>query len=120
MDRDHELGNKIHGELEKAKNILIVSHIRPDGDAIGSLLGIGLSLLDIGKDVQMVLGDGVPENFKFLTGWELIKTKPTEKVDYIIVVDSSEIERTDKVLNGYGIPDLNIDHHKTNTYFAKI
>jgi phosphoesterase RecJ-like protein len=119
MDLNHELIETIHGQLEKVNKVLVVSHLRPDGDAIGSLLGIGLSLLEVGKDVQMALSDGVPDNFRFLPGSELIVTKPIGEVDYIIVVDSSEIERTDTVLNGYGAPDLNIDHHKTNTYFAK-
>jgi phosphoesterase RecJ-like protein len=120
MDRYHELIATIHGQLEKVSKILVVSHLRPDGDAIGSLLGIGLSLLEKGKDVEMALSDGIPDNFRFLVGSELVKTKPTSKVDYIIVVDSSEIERTDTVLDGYGPPDLNIDHHKTNTNFGKI
>jgi phosphoesterase RecJ-like protein len=120
MDRHHELIDTISGQLEKVHKVLVVSHLRPDGDAIGSLLGIGLALLEIGKDVQMALSDGIPESFMFLVGSELIKTKPEGKVDYIIVVDSSEIERTDTVLNGYGTPDLNIDHHKTNTHFGKI
>ena len=119
MDRQRELINTIHDQLEKAGNILVVSHIRPDGDAIGSVLGIGLSLLGIGKDVQMVFSDEVPDNFRFLAGSELVKTGPIGKVDYIIVVDSSDMERTDPVLNGFGTPDLNIDHHKTNTNFAK-
>ena len=67
----------------------------------------------------MVLKDGIPDNFRFLDGSELITTKPHGKVDYIIVVDSAEIERTDTELN-YDVPDLNIDHHKTNTDFATI
>jgi phosphoesterase RecJ-like protein len=119
MDRHTELITAIHDQLKNANKVLVASHLRPDGDAIGSLLGIGLSLLEDGKDVQMVIGDGVPDNFRFLTGSELIIVKPKGNVDYIIVVDSSEFERTDDVLNGYGRPDLNIDHHKTNTYFAK-
>ncbi len=119
MDRHDELITTIHDQLKNASKVLVVSHIRPDGDAIGSLLGIGLSLQEAGKDVQMVIGDGVPDNFRFLNGSEFITGKPAGNVDYIIVVDSSELDRTDDVLNGYGIPDLNIDHHKTNTYFAK-
>jgi phosphoesterase RecJ-like protein len=120
MDHPHELITTIRDQLDKVRKILIVSHLRPDGDAIGSLLAMGLPLIAECKDVQMVLSDGVPENFQFLGGSELVKTKPNGKVDYIIVVDSSEVERTDTVLNGYGMPDLNIDHHKTNTNFAKI
>ncbi len=119
MDRNHELIKTIHNQLENARKILVVSHQRPDGDAIGSVLSIGLPLIAAGKDVQMVLSDGVPENFQFLQGSELIKTNPIGSVDYIIVLDSAEVERTGPVLDGYGIPDLNIDHHITNTIFAK-
>ena len=120
MERQHELINIIRTQLQKAKKVLVVSHLRPDGDAIGSLLAIGLSLIEAGKDVQMVLSDGIPENFRFLSGSELVTTKPSGRFDYVIAVDASEIERTDTALNGYGEPDLNIDHHKTNTHFAKI
>lgn len=120
MDLDHGLISTINSQIKKTRKILIVSHLRPDGDAIGSLLGIGLSLINHGKEVQMVLSDGIPENFKFLSGSELIITKPVGNFDYIIVVDSSDLLRTNSVLTGYGTPDLNIDHHKTNTYFAKI
>jgi phosphoesterase RecJ-like protein len=120
MRRNHELIKIIHDQLRDAKKILVVSHQRPDGDAIGSVLSIGLPLAEIGKDVHMVLPDGVPKNFHFLTGSELITTEFNGEVDYIIVVDSSEIERTDPVLSGRGVPDLNIDHHKTNTNFARI
>jgi len=120
MDQQNELIATIHGQLEKADNILVTSHHRPDGDAIGSLLGIGLALIEIGKKVIMALSDEIPDNFRFLAGSELITTRPSGNVDYIIVVDSAEVGRTDPILNGYQTPDLNIDHHKTNTYFAKI
>jgi phosphoesterase RecJ-like protein len=120
MERHDELIKKIHDQIKKVRHVLVVSHLRPDGDAIGSLLGLGLSLIEAGKEVQMVLSDGIPENFRFLSGSELVKTKPNGSFDYIIAVDSSEIERTDTALLGYGVPDLNIDHHKTNTNFAKI
>lgn len=120
MDQQHELIIKIRNQLKNSRKVLVTSHLRPDGDAIGSLLAMGLALLDAGKEVQMVLSDGIPANFRFLSGSELVETQPSGKVDYIIVVDASEVERTDTVLTGYGMPDLNIDHHKTNTRFAKI
>ena len=119
-DPHHELIATIRKQLKQAKKVLVISHQRPDGDAIGSLLAMGLPLLAVGKDVQMVLKDGIPENFRLLTGSELVKMKPVGKFDYIIVVDSSEVERTDTDFNDYDIPDLNIDHHKTNTYFARL
>jgi bifunctional oligoribonuclease and PAP phosphatase NrnA len=119
-DPHRELISTIRKQLKLAKKVLVVSHQRPDGDAIGSLLAMGLPLREAGKDVQMVLRDGIPDNFRFLIGSELVKTKPVGNVDYIVVVDSAEIERTDTDFNGYDVPDLNIDHHKTNNYFAKV
>ncbi len=116
---DHELIKKIRDQLNTAKKILVISHQRPDGDAIGSLLAIGLALIDTGKNVQMVLKDGIPDNFEFLEGSKSVTTIPKGMFDYVIVVDSAEIERTDTEIN-HGIPDLNIDHHKTNTMFARI
>jgi len=116
---DYHLISQIREQLKSAKKLLIISHQRPDGDAIGSLLAMGLALISAGKDVQMVLKDGIPDNFHFLEGSELVITKPVGNFDYVIVVDSAEIERTQTELD-YGTPDLNIDHHKTNTNFAKI
>lgn len=86
-EQRRELIATIRVQLKKARKILVISHQRPDGDAIGSLLAMGLALMDAGKDVQMVLRDGMPENFRFLTGSELVRTKPTGSVDYIILVD---------------------------------
>ncbi len=117
--RDGELIATIREQLKSTKKVLVISHQRPDGDAIGCILAMGLALLSAGKEVQMVLNEGVPDNFRFLEGSELIASRPQGKVDYSIVVDSAEIERTDTEFN-YLVPDLNIDHHKTNTYFARI
>ncbi len=119
-DHRRELLTTIKHQLKAAQKILVVSHQRPDGDAIGSLLAMGLALIDAGKEVQMVLTDGIPENYRFLEGGDLVSTRPVGDVDYIIMVDSAEVRRTNADFNGYDIPDLNIDHHKTNTMFARI
>lgn len=107
-------------QLYAAKNVLIVSHIRPDGDAVGSLLAFGLSLQAIDKEVQMVLSDGVPADFRHLHGSDQIKTKPEGVFDFVATVDCSDLERTGGALNNHAVPDLNIDHHPTNLNFAKI
>src|SRR4030095_8885776 len=106
--------------LDKSKNVLIASHIRPDGDAIGSLLGLGLALRDAGKSVQMVLVDGVPSSFRHLEGSELIVKEPTGEYDTFITVDAADFKRVGKTFENFGMPDLNIDHHKTNENFGKI
>jgi bifunctional oligoribonuclease and PAP phosphatase NrnA len=110
----------IKERLEKAKNIVIASHVRPDGDAIGSLLGLGLALMDAGKSVQMVLTDGVPASFRHLEGSQLIVNKPSGEHDTFITVDSAEFKRVGKVFENFGQVDINIDHHKTNGNYANL
>ncbi|MBC7875724.1 MAG: DHH family phosphoesterase [Anaerolineales bacterium] len=103
-----------------AKKIVIVSHVRPDGDAIGSLLGLGLALRDADKSVQMILADGVPSSFKYLEGSELIKKEPKGDHDTFITVDCADFKRVGKAFENFGQPDINIDHHKTNEKFGKL
>jgi phosphoesterase RecJ-like protein len=117
---DEEMTGAIKERLEKSKNIVIASHVRPDGDAIGSLLGIGLALRDAGKSVQMVLVDGVPSSFKHLEGSELILKEPIGEHDTFITVDSADFKRVGKPFENFGQPDINIDHHKTNENFGKL
>ncbi len=110
----------IKERLDKSKNVIIASHVRPDGDAIGSLLGLGLALRDAGKTVQMVLVDGVSSSFKHLEGSELIVREPAGEHDTFITVDSADFRRVGKVFENFGQPDINIDHHKTNEKFGKL
>lgn len=110
----------ISSEIKKAEKILITSHKRPDGDAIGSVLGLGLALQEAGKDVQMVLVDGVPNNFQHLTGSEQITKKLDPEYDLVIVLDCSDIERVGIDFGEDFVPNINIDHHITNLNFASI
>jgi phosphoesterase RecJ-like protein len=111
---------QIRDELQRVQRILLVSHLRPDGDAIGSLLGLGLALQAAGKDVQLVLADGLPVGYRQLPGSEQVNVKAEGSFDYIIVLDCSELMRVGNVIQNYPTPDLNIDHHVTNTKFARI
>ena len=77
--------------LQDAQKIIVISHIRPDGDAIGSVLGLGLALQSTGKDVQMVLEDGVPKSFRHLIGSDQILKRPTDLDACTIVVDCCEL-----------------------------
>ena len=120
MTLDQELMRAIRRDLETRKRILLVSHIRPDGDAIGSLLGFGLALQAAGKQVDMAMADGVPANFRFLEGSDQVLTRPRGSYDWVCVLDSSDLERVGPALNGLGMPDLNVDHHPTNLNFARM
>lgn len=114
------LHEDIRSQIQKATRFLILTHIRPDGDAVGSLLSMGLALKAAGKDVQMVLEDTVPSNLRHLAGCEQITQKPQGKYDFIIMLDCSDLKRAGTVINDYGIPDLNIDHHPTNRNYGRI
>lgn len=110
----------IKRRLGEAERILVTGHIRPDGDAVGSILGLGLALLDAGKKVQMVLPDGVPASFRHLEGSDQIKTALEGEVDTFITVDSADIQRVHEDLRSLGKPALNIDHHITNENYAEL
>jgi phosphoesterase RecJ-like protein len=111
---DREIAKKI----KNSGQILVVSHVRPDADATGSVLGLGLALKNAGKTVQMVLEDGA-EKFQYLPGSEQITQTPEGVVDMIIVVDCSDPDRVGGALAEYGKPHLVVDHHKTNLHFGE-
>lgn len=106
--------------VRRGRRFLLVSHLRPDGDAVGSLLGLGLALEAAGKDVDMVLEDGVPTNLRGLTGADRISNRADGIYDAAIALDCSDMLRTGSVFDDYGRPDINIDHHPTNDGFAAV
>ncbi len=115
-----DIDGEIKQRLEQAKNVLITSHVRPDGDAIGSLIGLGLAVQQAGINVQMVLADGVSSTFRHLEGAEQVSTKVDGKFDTFITVDCADFKRTGKPFEQLARPDINIDHHITNEKFGKL
>jgi len=111
---------KIRRKIRTSQRVLVATHVRPDGDAIGSLLGLGLALRQAGKSVQMLSTDGVPVSYRHLPGSQDIIQRPEGEFDLTIVLDCSDQDRAGKNFNGFNPPDLNIDHHVTNLLFAKL
>ena len=110
--------------IGQARSILVVSHIAPDGDAIGSLLGIAEPLRAAGKDVTAVIDEGVPPELRFVPRSETIQPAITAgSFDLMITLDSSDLERIG-VAGAYGMIHskrvINIDHHPTNTRYGDI
>ncbi|MBT3315480.1 MAG: hypothetical protein HN390_12805 [Anaerolineae bacterium] len=114
------LDASIKRRLGEAERILITGHIRPDGDAIGSMLGLGLALEEAGKHVQMVLPAGLPHVFEHLEGTALVQEEVEGDIDTFISVDCAEFSRIHEELQSFGEPHINIDHHITNTNYAEI
>lgn len=112
--------SQIGHELRAAGSVAIVSHIRPDGDAVGSVLGLGLSLKAAGKQAQMVLADGVPSKLRYLRGSDLIERRILPQPDLIVSLDASDLKRLGDAIGVSGPPQINIDHHITNENYARL
>lgn len=107
-------------EIDKAKNIVILTHEMPDGDAIGSSLALYAGLKQLGKDTDVVIPE-YSKTFEFLPNSSEIKKEGRNEVyDLAIALDCGDIKR----LNGFAkyFEDANtkisIDHHSSNTMFA--
>lgn len=112
--------DNIKEEINKAKDIVILTHENPDGDAVGSALAMYLTLKKMNKEVDVIIPE-YSNVFKFLPGVENIKTEGKETpYDLAISVDVTGIKR----LNGFSkyfenaITKIQIDHHEVNDMFA--
>ena len=112
-----ELQSQIRQAIQEVNTILLVTHKRPDGDAMGSLLGFGLSLQQAGKSVCMLVEDSVPSTYMHLPGVDQIQFTLPKRFDLAIFLDCADISRIGLSI-GSRKPDINIDHHGTNTKFA--
>ena len=105
------------------RTFCIVGHMRPDGDCIGSQLGLALALQAEGKKVTVWNQDAIPQKYKFLNVDGLFqKPKRGEKFDCVIATDCASFERLGTV--GECIAErkvfINIDHHVSNTRYADV
>lgn len=103
--------------LRDAQTVVLTSHIRPDGDAIGSTLGLMHVLRAQGKEVRVLIDDEIPRNFSILPGVDQIE-RPMESQRYtadLLVVCDVELGRTGASVSAVdAVRLLNIDHHVTN------
>lgn len=110
--------------MEAAGTIVVVSHDRPDGDAIGSSVALGLILRKLGKRVTVVNRDPVPESLAFLPGSDMI-TRLTAPLaaDLLVVLDAAGKDRIEAAFWDHvaAIPTvINLDHHISNTGFGDL
>jgi phosphoesterase RecJ-like protein len=116
----NDTARKIGEKFAQAESVWIASHIRPDGDAIGSLLGLGLALENAGKQVNMLLSDGLPANFRYLPGSNRITKKSDAGNALRVAVDCSDIRRLGTAAREDDRFDISIDHHITNLMPAEL
>ena len=103
--------------LASAQRIVITAHQNPDGDAIGSSLGLMHILRSLGKEALVLLDDDIPAIFSVLPGYDIIGRPEVERpveADLLVVLDTAT-DRTGDVLKAVHAEHLlNIDHHQTN------
>lgn len=112
--------------VRESNRILITSHENPDGDAIGSMIGLGIGLKKIGKDVFLYNKDGVPELLEFLPHTESVHASLKnidENFDIAFAVDCTGISRVGEefeefVKSGRAGRVIIVDHHQTNSSSA--
>ncbi|MBS1245789.1 MAG: putative Bifunctional oligoribonuclease and phosphatase NrnA [Chloroflexi bacterium] len=107
--------------LRSARRILLTTHIAPDGDAIGGLLGLGKALRQAGKRVTVSCSDPVPSRFAYLPGYADIVSQADGPFDLVVTLDCGDLKRAGRIYRTdewRDIPLLNIDHHVTNTHFG--
>lgn len=102
--------------IKSASSIAILSHQRPDGDAIGSSLGLGLAISKLGKQVQIACPDPVPHKYRFLPGAEQVVTELAQAPQVAVVVDTDGWQRLGKLqgIARSAETTVLIDHHSTN------
>ncbi len=102
--------------LSKYKRVTIISHIRPDGDTIGSALALYNSLRLESITCEIVCIDKPPIKYNFLKGFDRYKSKIGYSESLVVTLDCAEPKRCGFDLSNKEV--INIDHHKSNSNFG--
>ena len=94
-------------------NILILTHVSPDGDTIGSATALCLALRKLGKKARIECADEIPQKFRFLDYKDEVFDP-----EFIVAVDVASIELLGALKDKYTMIDLCIDHHIKNNHYA--
>jgi phosphoesterase RecJ-like protein len=121
IDPPHLAVEKVARELRDRDKFLICSHVRPDGDCIGSTLGLLYALESMGKTVRAYNQSAIPLNFQFLPGWERISNNRQDgfNPEVMVFVDCGGPDRVADDFETSGFV-INIDHHATNEVFGDV
>jgi phosphoesterase RecJ-like protein len=112
--------------INEHKDIVLATHVLPDGDAIGSVLGLGIALRGLGKNVVATWSGRMemPEQYNYLAGQELLASADDipDRPQLLIALDCGSRERLGVVEQKFKRSELtlNIDHHRNNTGYAAI
>jgi bifunctional oligoribonuclease and PAP phosphatase NrnA len=120
----HSKFEEIGRALREHQKFAVLSHVRPDGDALGSQLALAFSLRQLGKEVRIWNEDGMLEKYSFMPGAKLLSKPPSapEDVDVAIALDTAIQNRLGTTLAAIRSAKIwiNIDHHPSNPGYGDI
>ncbi|MDH4035712.1 MAG: bifunctional oligoribonuclease/PAP phosphatase NrnA, partial [candidate division Zixibacteria bacterium] len=125
-DGHQRLLSRIQEILLGSSRVLIVTHMDPDGDALGTQLAFAKYLRDVGIEAQPVMDDDVPDKYRFLDGVQdvprLDQFDPDAKFDTVLFLECPTIDRGGRVgrLLNDKMTIINIDHHQDNGGFGAV
>lgn len=107
--------------LRQGERFLVCSHARPDGDAVGSMLAMGMLLEQMGKHADLVTADSVPSIYRGLPGAVGIRhaLRVYGPYDAVILLECDSLDRT-RLLGLEGLFLVNIDHHQSGRTYAHV
>jgi phosphoesterase RecJ-like protein len=111
--------------LQQAERPVLICHFSPDGDALGTMLGLAIALQELGKHPDAVCQDAVPATYQYLPGTGQMLSQPIGEYDLIVSLDCSDVRRMGTAYQtlssqGQNVPIVNIDHHATNPNFGNL
>lgn len=119
--------SKLNNIIKSSKNILIISHVNPDGDTLGSMCGLYCAILDnFKKKCDMVAISKIPDVYSYLPHLSDVKNvddiDKSREYDLVINVDVAALDRAcdAKILFEKAKFTVNIDHHKTNIAYGNL
>jgi phosphoesterase RecJ-like protein len=115
---------QIVNQLKKAHHVLLASHENPDGDAVGSLIAMGLALEARGKRVTLHNISPIPAVYSFLPAVERIVQRLAENAlfDTAVILDCGDLSRigSTEAIVARTAAIINMDHHETNSDFGTL
>ena len=121
VEADPGASRRICGALLRYRRVVVTSHMRPDGDAVGSSLALAWALRELGIDARVVHRDRPPLQFADFPGIADVEVGDTVPagIDAAVVLECGDLARTG--LTGFdGLPIINIDHHPGNTGYGDV
>ena len=111
-------------QIKAAKKIAVITHMRPDGDAVGSAFSLTLALKNMGKNCVVCDESDLPSNLTFISQAAWLEKELPDDADLYIAVDSADVARLGAECDafrfaGQRATTWNIDHHVSNTRYAK-